>query len=114
MNPQELIGPFAQLVPFGLILVVFYFLLIRPQQQKAKETKAMLDGLKSGDPVVTTGGIHGRVTKLAEQDVHLEVAPNVRIRVQRSAIGQVLRPGKGAESTERGSDRKGGAEEKAS
>lgn len=84
-------GALVQLAPFALILVVFYFLLIRPQQKKARETQEILNGIKVNDQVVTTGGIHGRVVKLSETEVGLEIAPKVQIRLQRTAVGQVLR-----------------------
>ncbi len=90
----EQAGALVQLAPFALILVVFYFLLIRPQQKKAKETQEMLDNLKMGDPIVTTGGIYGRIMKLAEKEVVVEVAPKVQIRLQRTAVAQVNRPTK--------------------
>ncbi|MDG1399714.1 MAG: preprotein translocase subunit YajC [Candidatus Binatia bacterium] len=88
-----------QLLPFALILVVFYFLLIRPQQQKAKETEAMLEALKPGDNVVTTGGLFGKIVKIQENEVSLEIASNVKIRLERSSVGQVVKAGKAAEST---------------
>jgi preprotein translocase subunit YajC len=91
-------GPLVQLAPFALILVVFYFLLIRPQQKKARETQEMLDSLKVNDQVVTSGGIYGRVVKLGDKEVGLEIAPKVQIRLQRSSVGQVLRPARGGES----------------
>jgi preprotein translocase subunit YajC len=87
-----------QLLPFALILVVFYFLLIRPQQQKAKETQAMLDALKMGDNVVTNGGLYGKIVKLQDSEVSLEIAPNVKVRLERGSVGQVLKNGKSAES----------------
>ena len=87
-----------QLLPFALILVVFYFLLIRPQQQKAKETQAMLDALKMGDSVVTNGGLYGKIVKLQDTEVSLEIAPNVKVRLERGAVGQVLKNGKSAEN----------------
>jgi len=82
------------MAPFALILVVFYFLLIRPQQKKAKETQEMLDALKVGDPIISTGGIYGRIVKLGEKEVQVEIAPKVQIRLQRSAVGSVNRPTK--------------------
>ncbi len=88
-----------QLLPFALILVVFYFLLIRPQQQKAKETQAMLDALKMGDNVVTNGGLYGKIVKLQDSEVSLEIAPNVKVRLERGSVGQVLKSGKSAEIT---------------
>ena len=88
-----------QLLPFALILVVFYFLLIRPQQQKAKETQSMLDALKVGDNVVTTGGLYGKIVKLQESEVSLEIAQNVKVRLERSSVGQVVKTGKTAEGS---------------
>ena len=76
-----------------LIFVVFYFLLIRPQQKRAKETKAMLEALQKGDEVVTAGGIVGKISKLGEQYATVEVASGVEMTVQRSAIAQLLPKG---------------------
>jgi len=72
--------------PLVLIFVVFYFLLIRPQQQKAKEHRVMLANLKKNDDVITTGGIYGKVVALNDKVVTLEIAPNVRVRVDRPQI----------------------------
>jgi len=77
---------FASFIPLILIFVVFYFLLIRPQQKKAKEHQAFLGGLKKGDEVVTSGGIHGRITGLTDAIVTMEIAEGVRIKVNRSSI----------------------------
>jgi preprotein translocase subunit YajC len=90
----------VQLAPFAMILVVFYFLLVRPQQQKAKETKAMLDGLRVNDDVVTTGGIHGKIVRLAEKVLVIEIAPKVQVKIDRPAVSDVLRGGKGEKSSE--------------
>lgn len=76
----------AQFVPLILIFIVFYFLLIRPQQKKAKEHQNYLANLKKGDRVITGGGIHGVIAGLTDTVVTLEVAENVRIKVSRSAI----------------------------
>jgi len=80
-------------LPMILIFVVFYFLLIRPQQKKSKEHRAMLEALQKGDEVVTAGGVVGRVAKLTDQYASIEVAPSVEINVQRSAIQQLLPKG---------------------
>ena len=80
-------------LPMIAIVVVFYFLLIRPQQKRAKETKAMLEGLQKGDEVVTAGGIVGRIAKLSDAYADVEIAPNVEITVQRSAISLLLPKG---------------------
>jgi len=80
-------------LPMILIFVVFYFLLIRPQQKKQKEARAMLEALQKGDEVVTAGGVVGRISKLTEQFATLEVASGVEINVQRNAIAQLLPKG---------------------
>jgi len=81
----------VQFAPLALIFVVFYFFLIRPQQQKAKQTRAMLDAIRRGDRVVTGGGIVGTVSKVINNDeVQVDIADNVRVRVVRSTISQVL------------------------
>lgn len=79
-------GAIAQFVPLILIFVVFYFLLIRPQQKKAKEHQNYLANLKKGDKVITGGGIHGQISSLTDTVVTLEIAENVRIKVNRGAI----------------------------
>jgi preprotein translocase subunit YajC len=80
-----------QFLPLVLIFVVFYFLLIRPQQTKQKQQKAMLDALRRGDRVVTGGGILATVARVVNQDeVELDIAPNVRVRVMRSTITSIL------------------------
>ena len=90
-------GPFGgdlmAFLPMVAIFVVFYFLLIRPQQKRAKETKTMLAALQKGDEVVTAGGIVGKISKITEQYAAIEIAPNVEISVQRVAIAQLLPKG---------------------
>jgi preprotein translocase subunit YajC len=86
-------GDFMTFLPMIAIFVVFYFLLIRPQQKRAKETKAMLEALQKGDEVVTAGGMLGRIAKLTDQYVTVEVAPNTEITVQRQAVAQLLPKG---------------------
>ena len=83
----------TSMFPFILIFVIFYFLLIAPQRKQQKETDRMLAALKRGDRVVTGGGIHGTIVDLKEADkaVVLEVAPNVRLTLNRSAIASVKR-----------------------
>ncbi len=83
-------GDWSFIIMMAVIFVIFYFLLIRPQQKKQKELRAMLDSLAYGDMVMTTGGIHGKITGLADAVVTLEIADKVRIKVSRSAIGAVL------------------------
>jgi len=75
------------------IFAIFYFLLIRPQQKKQKELKDMLSNLGHGDSIVTTGGLHGKITGITEQVVTLEIADKIRVKVSRSAIAGVLQKG---------------------
>ena len=86
-------GDIMAFLPMVAIIVVFYFLLIRPQQKRAKETKAMLSALQKGDEIVTAGGVVGKISKLSDSYADVEVAPNVEITVQRSAISLVLPKG---------------------
>jgi preprotein translocase subunit YajC len=89
-------GTMTQFLPLILIFAVFYFLLIRPQQQKQKAIKASLSALKRGDRVVTGGGILGLVSKppkgAEDREIELEIAPNVRITVLRETISAVIQP----------------------
>jgi preprotein translocase subunit YajC len=82
-------GALLSFIPFILIFVIFYFLLVLPQQKKAKKRKAMIDGLKKGDRVTTTGGIMGTVTNLSPEVVTLQVAEGVRVKVVRNYIEEV-------------------------
>ena len=86
-------GPstFISMLPLVLIFAVFYFLLIRPQQRKAKDHRSMLAQLKRNDDVMTTGGVLGKVQALSDTEVTLEVASNVKIRVSRTHIAQLFR-----------------------
>ena len=81
------------LAPLALMFVVLYFIMIRPQMKKQKEHKAMIQALAKGDEVVIGGGVIGRVAKLGESFVHVEVANNVELQVQRGAVIQVLHKG---------------------
>ena len=84
-------GALIQFLPIVLIFVVFYFLLIRPQQRKAKDHKTMLDALRRGDRVVTGGGIIGTVARVeSPEEVTVDIADGVRVRVLRSTISSVL------------------------
>lgn len=84
-------GAFGSFIPLILIFVIMYFLLIRPQQKKMKQHKAMVDGLRRGDQIVTQGGLIGKVSKIKDdQEIEVEIAENVRVRVIRHTIVQVL------------------------
>lgn len=87
-------------LPLALVFVVFYFLLIRPQQQKAKEHRVLLANLKKNDEIITNGGIYGRVLAMADDVVTVEIAPNVKVRVSRPQIATVVTAPKPAEKTE--------------
>ena len=80
-----------QVVPFVLIFVIMYFLILRPQQRRVKEHQAMVKNVRRDDTVVTTGGIVGRVTKVADEasEIEVEIAPNVRVKVVRAMISEV-------------------------
>lgn len=81
------------LLPLVLMFVVLYFIMIRPQMKKQKEHKAMIEALAKGDEVVIAGGVLGRIAKLGDSYVHVEVANGVELQVQRPAILQVLPKG---------------------
>ena len=94
-GPLAALGNVQQFLPLVLIFGVFYFLLIRPQQQRAKEAKRMLAELKRGDKVVTGGGILGTVTKPPkpeDREIEVEIAPNLRVTVLRETISSVVKP----------------------
>ena len=88
-----LMGNLTTFAPLLIMFVVMYFLMIRPQQKRAKEQKAMMDALGKGDEVVTAGGILGRVAKVADTYVTIEVSTNTEIVVQKSAITTLLPKG---------------------
>ena len=83
-------GAVVQLLFFAAIFAIFYFLLIRPQQKQKADRQRMVDGLKRGDRVVTTSGIHGTVTAMTEQTMTLRVADQVKLDFDRSAVGRVV------------------------
>ncbi|MCR4430778.1 MAG: preprotein translocase subunit YajC [Tepidanaerobacteraceae bacterium] len=88
MNPAIFLQQFGPLI---LIFAIFYFLIIRPQQKREKERKNMLAGLKEGDDIITIGGIYGRILNIKEDVITLEVGDKLKIKVTRSAIGNVLK-----------------------
>lgn len=80
------------IAPWVLIFVIFYVLLIRPQQKRAKEHQALIASVNKGDEVVTGGGLRGRVTKVSDAEVEVEIAQGVKVRAVKSTIAQVLKP----------------------
>jgi preprotein translocase subunit YajC len=80
---------FIQIMPFLLIFVIMYFLIIRPQQRRLKEHREMVGSLRRGDTVVTAGGLVGKVTKVDESEIQVELAQNVRVKVVRSTVSEV-------------------------
>ncbi|MBP1647411.1 MAG: preprotein translocase, YajC subunit [Bacteroidetes bacterium] len=84
---------FSTLIMFALIIGIFYFLILRPQQKRQKERQKLLEAVKKGDKVVTAGGLHGTVAGLDDKTVLLQVADNVKMKYERSAIATILREG---------------------
>ena len=82
----------STLIMFGAIFAIFYFMIIRPQQKKAKERQKLLEALKKGDKVVTGGGLHGTIVGLDEKTCLVDVGNNVKMKFERSAIASVSRP----------------------
>ena len=84
-------GPIGSVLPFILIFVIMYFLIIRPQQQRAKTHRQLVQNVRRGDMVVTSGGLIGKVTKLVDdKEIQVEIAENTRVRVTRGSISDVL------------------------
>ena len=104
MNEQ-----FAQFVPLILIGVVFYFLLIRPQQKRVKDHKAMIEAVRRGDTVVTAGGIAGKVTKVRDDNmVQVEIAPEVRVDVVKSTLSDIRNKSEPADGGAQGEEKASG------
>lgn len=83
-------GALLQLLPLILIFVIFYFLLIRPQQRRLKEHKQMIENIRKNDRVVTAGGILGKVTKVGDEEIEVEVAAGVTVKVVKSTVSAVV------------------------
>jgi preprotein translocase subunit YajC len=81
----------STLIMFGAIFAIFYFMIIRPQQKRAKEREKLLSNVEKGDKIITSGGVHATVVGLEEKSVLVEIAPNVKIKIERSAIGSVVK-----------------------
>jgi preprotein translocase subunit YajC len=83
--------PLVSFFPFIILIVMFYFLLIRPQQKRAKEHKALIDSLKSGDKILTSGGIYGVVTNVKDKVVTVRIAENVKIELDKASVASVIK-----------------------
>jgi preprotein translocase subunit YajC len=83
-------NPISTIILFGSIIAIFYFMIIRPQQKRAKERQTMLDAVKKGDKIVTSGGIYGTVAGMDDKTLLIEIADNVKVKVDKSAVGAVL------------------------
>ncbi len=83
-------GNLMSFLPIVMMFVVLYFLMIRPQMKRQKEQKAMMDGLKKGDEVITSGGLLGKITKVTDNYVNVEIAANTEVVVQKSAVTMLL------------------------
>jgi preprotein translocase subunit YajC len=87
MGSPEGGSPWLQLVPFVIVLGIFYFIILLPMKRKQQKVQQFLEGLKVGDRVITTGGIYGQVTRLGDQSIQLQIADKLRIEVAKAAIG---------------------------
>lgn len=84
----------STLIMFGAIFAIFYFMIIRPQQKRAKERELLLNNLKKGDKVITSGGLHGVIAGLEDKTVLLDLGNNIKVKLERSAISTVISEGK--------------------
>ena len=82
---------FSTLIMFALIIGIFYFLILRPQQKRQKERQKMLDAVKKGDKIVTAGGLHGVVSGIDEKTLLVQIADNVKVKVDRTAVSSIVR-----------------------
>lgn len=80
------VSPLIQLIPFALVLAIFYFVILLPMKNRQKKVQEFLSALKVGDKVVTSGGIHGSIAKVGDDAMQLQIAPNVRVDISRAAI----------------------------
>jgi preprotein translocase subunit YajC len=80
------VSPWVQLVPFALVLAIFYFIILMPMRRRQKKVEEFLQNLKIGDKVITSGGLYGSITRLGEPSLQLQVADRIRVEIARSAI----------------------------
>jgi preprotein translocase subunit YajC len=84
-------GMFSTLIMFGLIILIFYFMILRPQQKRAKERDKMLSEIQKGDKIITAGGVHGTVVGIEDKTYLIQIAENVKVKYEKSAIATVIR-----------------------
>jgi preprotein translocase subunit YajC len=98
-SPDAGAGFMQTIILFGLIFVIFYFMIIRPQQKRQKERQKMLDAVKKGDKIITSGGIHGSVIGVDEKTLLVQIADNVKVKVERGSVSGVIREAEGEEKS---------------
>lgn len=86
-------GVVGNLVLFGSIILIFYFMIIRPQQKRQKERQLMIQSMKKGDKIITAGGIHGTIVGVEDKIILVQIADNVKVKIERSSIGNILKEG---------------------
>jgi preprotein translocase subunit YajC len=82
---------FSTLIMFALIILIFYFMILRPQQKRQKERDKLLNSIEKGDKIITAGGIHGTVIGLEDKTVLVQIADNVKVKIEKTAVGNVIR-----------------------
>ena len=92
-------GGLGAFIPLIFMFAIFYFLLIRPQQKKAKEHRAMIGALKKGDKIISSGGLHGIITGISDDVITMEVAPKVRVKISRGSVAGKANPGQPAQAS---------------
>ena len=83
-------GMISTVIMFALIIFIFYFMIIRPQNKRQKERQKMLEAMKKGDKVVTSGGLHGKIVGMEDKTVLVEIADNVKVKVEKSAVSAII------------------------
>ena len=83
-------GMISTIIMFGAIVLIFYFMIIRPQQKRAKEREKMLSNLQKGDKIITSGGLHGSVVAIEDKTVLVQISDNVKVKYERSAIATIV------------------------
>src|SRR5262245_40160161 len=85
-SPDQAVNPLVQLIPFAMVIAIFYVVIWLPMKRKQKKVQEFLEGLKVGDKVVTSGGIFGSIAKIGDASIQLQIAPNVRVDISRAAV----------------------------